>query len=134
MGFTISRVVELVRPKPTTLLSKPSRDVIVILRIPVRLLRHGDDLRAERAEQTQFFGRLSFGNDDDYLVTSGVTNHSKTDPRVTGGALDNRCAWLEQTLLLGIGDNPLGRTILYCAALIHELCFSEHLAACQFRH
>src|SRR5438552_1372883 len=86
MGFTISSVVELVRPKPATLLSEPSRDVIVILWIPVRLLRHGDDLRAERAEQTQFFGRLSFGNDDDYLVTSGMTNHRKTDPRVTGGA------------------------------------------------
>src|SRR5438045_8845477 len=101
MRFTISSVVELVRPKPATLLSKPTRDVIVILRIPVRLLRHGDDLRAERAEQTQCFGRLSFGTDDDYLVTSGVTTHSNTDPRVTGGALDNRCAWLEQPWLPG---------------------------------
>src|SRR5205823_14635926 len=111
MGFTISSVIELVRPKPATLLSKPSRDVIVILRIPVRLLRHGDDFRAERAEQTQFFGRLSFGNDHGYLVTSGVTNHAKADPSVTGGALDNRCARLKQTSLLGIGDDPVGRTI-----------------------
>src|SRR5438552_16018862 len=125
MGFTISSVVELVRPKPATLLSKPSRDVIVILRIPVRLLRHGDNLRAERAEQTQFFGRLSFGNDDDYLVTSGVTNHSKTDPRVTGGALDNRCAWLEKNLLLGIGNDTVVLTFLYIAACIHEFRFYE---------
>src|SRR5207249_3328912 len=132
MGFTISSVVELVRPKPATLLSEPSRDVIVILRVLVRLLRHGDDFCAERAEQTQFFGRLSFGDDDGYLVTSGVTNHGKTDPRVTGGALDNRCAWLEQTALLGIGDDPVGRTILYRAAGIHEFRFSQNLAACQF--
>src|SRR6266699_5879405 len=132
MGFTISSVVELVRPKPATLFSKPSRDVIVILRILVRLLRHGDDLRAEGAEQTQFFGRLSFGDDDGYLVASGVTNHGKTDPRVTGGALANRCAWLEQTLLLGIGDDPVGRTILDRAAGIHELRLSQNLTACQF--
>src|SRR5438874_909638 len=132
MGFTIGSVVELVRPKPATLLSKPARDMIVILRILVRLHRHGDDFRAERAEQTQFFGRLSFGNDDGYLVTSGVTNHGKTDARVTGGALDDRCARLEQTSVLGIGDDPVGRTILYRAAGIHEFRFSENLAACQF--
>src|SRR5204863_5808834 len=132
MGFTISSVVELVRPKPASLLSKASCDVIVILRILVRLLRHGDDLSAENAEQTQFFGRLGFGNDDGYLVTPGVTNHGKTDPRVTGGALDDRCAWLEQTALLGIGDDPVGRTILYRAAGIHEFRFSQNLAACQF--
>src|SRR5438067_5595908 len=132
MSFTISSVVELVRPKPTTLLSEPARDVIVILRIPVRLLRHGDDFCAERAEQTQFFGRLSFGNDDGYPVTSGVTNHGKTDPRVTGGALDNRCAWLKQTSLLGIGDDPVGRTILDRAAGIHEFRLSENLTDCEF--
>src|SRR5213080_3735183 len=130
MGFPISSVVELVRPKPATLLGKPSRDVIVILRILVRLLGHGDDFCAERAEQTQFFGRLSFGNDDGYLVTSGVTNHRKTDPCVTGGALDNRCAWLEQTSLLGIGNDAVGRTILYRAAGIHEFRLSQNLAAC----
>jgi len=75
---------------------------------PVRLLRDGDDFCAERAKQTQFFRRLSFGNNNDYPVTSCVTNQSKTDARVTGSALDDRCAWLEQTLLLGIGDDPVG--------------------------
>jgi hypothetical protein len=58
-----------------------------------------------------------------------VTNHGKTDPRVTGGALDNRCPWFEQTLLLGIGDDPVGRTILYRAAGIHEFRLSQNLTA-----
>src|SRR5260370_12090079 len=130
MSFTIGSVVELIRPNPGTLLSEPSRNVIVVFRIPIRLLGHGDDFRAERAEQTYFFRRLRFGNDDDYLVTSGVTNHGKTDARVTGSALDDRCAWLEQTLLLGIGDDPVGRTIFYRADRIHEFRLSENLTAC----
>jgi len=33
MAFTISSIVELVRPKPATLLSEPSPDVIIIFRI-----------------------------------------------------------------------------------------------------
>ena len=42
-----------------------------------------------------------------------MTNHGKTDACVTGSALDDRCACLEQTSLLGVGDDPIGRTILY---------------------
>ena len=61
-----------------------------------------------------------------------MTNYSKTDACVTGSALDDRCTWTEQTSLLGIGDDPVGCTILYRAAWIHEFRFSENLTACQF--
>src|SRR6266568_2723848 len=69
MGLTIGSVVELVCPEPATLLSQPSRDVIVVFRIAVRLFWHGDDFGAKRAQETYFFRRLSFGNDDHCSVT-----------------------------------------------------------------
>src|SRR5438477_1144212 len=100
MGLTIGNIVELICPKPAALFRESTRDVIIVFRIAIRLLGHGDHFRAERAEQTYFFGRLSFGNDDDCLVTSGATDHGKADACVTGSALDDRCAWLEHTLLL----------------------------------
>jgi len=34
---------------------RPSSDVIVVFRTPLRALRDGDDLRAECAEQVEFF-------------------------------------------------------------------------------
>src|SRR4030095_10304168 len=58
MRVAISRVIELVRPEPASLLCEATRNVIVIFRILVRFFRHGFYLRAERTEQMHFLRRL----------------------------------------------------------------------------
>src|SRR5439155_2285074 len=50
MRVTISRVIELVRPEPASLLCEAARDMIVIFPVLVRLFRHRLYFRAERAE------------------------------------------------------------------------------------
>src|SRR5438552_3124154 len=132
MGLAIGNIVELICPKPAALFSEPSRDVIVVLRIAIRLFRHSDHFCAELTEQTYFFGRLSFGNDDSCLVASGSPDYGKADACVTRSTLDDRCARLEQTLLLGIGDDPVGRTIFYRATGIHKLRLAEDFTARHF--
>src|SRR6266516_2481122 len=98
MRFPISRVIELVRPEPASLLCEVTRDVIVIFRILVRLFRHRLYLRAERTEQMHFLRRLIIRNHNNSAISSGAPDHGKTDPSVAGGSLNNRCTWFKPTL------------------------------------
>src|SRR4030095_10924071 len=50
MRVAISRVIELVRPEPASLLCEATRNVIVVFPVCVRLLRPRLHLGAERAE------------------------------------------------------------------------------------
>src|SRR5437868_2536682 len=75
MRVTISRVIELVRPEPASLLCEATRDMIVILRILVWLFRHRLYLSAECAEQMHFLRRLIIRNHNNRAIPSGAPDH-----------------------------------------------------------
>src|SRR5437764_5214196 len=113
MRVAISCVIELVRPEPTALLCEATRNVIVIFRILVWLFRHRLYLRAERTEQMHFLRRLIIRNHNNGAIPSGAPDHGKTDPGITGGSLNDRCAWLKPTLLFGVSDDSVGGSIFH---------------------
>src|SRR5205814_10644473 len=105
MRITISRVIELVRPEPASLLCEATRDTIVIFRILVRSFRHRLYLSAERTEQMHFLRRLIIRNHNNGAITSGAPDHGKTDPSVTGGSLNDRCARFKPTVSFRVSDD-----------------------------
>src|SRR5206468_10126654 len=113
MRVAISRVIELVRPEPASLLCKATRDMIVILRILVWLFRHRLYLSAERSEQMHFLRRLIIRNHDNSAIPSGAPDHGKTDPSVTGGYLDDPCAWFKPTLLFRVSYDSVGGSVFH---------------------
>src|SRR5438067_5388026 len=132
MRVAISRVIELVRPEPAALLRKATRDMIIIFRILVGLLRHRLYLRAERSEQMHFLRRLIIRNYDDGAISPRPPDHGKTDPRVTGCSLNDRRAWFEPTRFLSVSDNSVSRSIFHRTGRIHEFRFSQNFAPRQF--
>src|SRR5207249_4525262 len=108
---TISRVIELVRPEPASLLCEATRDVIVIFRILVRLFRHRLHLSAERTEQLHFLRRLIIRNHNNGAVPSGAPDHGKTNPSVTGGSLNDRCARFKPTRSFRVSDDSVSGSI-----------------------
>src|SRR5204862_6264687 len=127
MCVTISRVIELVRPEPASLLCEATRDMIVIFRILVWLFRHCLYLGAERTQQMHFLRRLIIRNHDNSAIASGAPDHGKTDPSVTGGSLNDRCAWFKQTLLFRLSNDSVGGSIFYWSGRIHEFRLRENL-------
>ena len=132
MGVAIGSVIELVRPEPAALLCKATRDMIVIFWILVWLFRDRLYLRAQRAEQMHFLRRLIVRDHNNGAITSGASDHGKTDPSVTGCSLNDRCAWFQPTLLFRVGDDSVGGSIFHRAGRIHEFRLPQNLATSQF--
>src|SRR5439155_1594122 len=126
MRVAISRVIELVRTEPAAFLCKATRNVIVILRILVRLFRHRLYVRAERTQQMHLLRRLIIRNHNHSAIPSGAPDNGKTDPSVTGGPLNNRCAWFKSTRCFRVSDDSVGRSIFHRPAWIHELRLSQN--------
>jgi len=89
MGQPVRGIVKLIRPEPAVLFGEPAGDVVVIAGLTVRFFGHGNDFGAERAEQTDFFRRLRFGNDDDRAITFRVANDRQANARIARRALHN---------------------------------------------
>src|SRR5713101_3222932 len=132
MRVAISRVIELVRPEPASLLCEATRDTIVIFRILVWLFRHRLYLSAERTEQMHFLRRLIIRNYNNSAIPSGAPDHGKTDPSVTGGSFDDRCAWLKPTRCLRVSDDSVGGSIFHRSGRIHEFRLPQNLTTRQF--
>src|SRR5437879_575740 len=113
MRVAISGVIKLVRPEPAAFLCEATRDAIVIFRIFVWLFRHRLYLRAERTEQMHFLRRLIIRNYNNSAIASGAPDHGKTNPSVTGGSLNDRCAWFKPTRCLRVSDDSVGRSIFH---------------------
>src|SRR5438270_3012427 len=133
MRVAISRVIELVRPEPASLLCEATRDTIVIFRIFVWLFRHRLYLRAERTEQMHFLRRLIIRNHNNSAVPSGPSDHGKTDPGIPGGSLNDRCAWFKPTRCLRVSDDSVSGAIFHRAGRLHEFRLPQNLATRQFR-
>lgn len=65
MGEAVIDVVKLVGPKPTVLLRQAFGLPIVVARIAVGFLRHGDHCGSQGSKQLYLLGRLVFCNDND---------------------------------------------------------------------
>ena len=64
-----------------------------------------DHLGAEHPHDLAALHREGLSHADDAVVTSLSTDHGHRDAGVAGGGLDDGIAGLEQTLLLGVGDD-----------------------------
>src|SRR4029079_9228376 len=127
----VGGVVELVRPKPALLRRKPPGDVVVVFRVGIRLLRGGDNLGPQRAEQVDFFSRLGFWNDGDGTVDTGVADDREPDAGIPSRAFDDGAAALQKSFALGVLDNAKRSAVLDRSARVHEFGFAEDFAAGQ---
>src|SRR6266478_390622 len=126
MRVAISRVIELIRPEPTLLLSKATCDMIIIFRIFVWLFRHRLDLCAERTEQMHFLRRLIVRNHNNGAIPSGAPDHGKTNSSVTGGSLDDRCTWFKPTRSFRVSYDSVSGSIFHRSGRVHEFRLSEN--------
>ena len=132
MRIAVGRVIELVCPKPTALLRKATRNMIVIFRILVRLFRHCLHFCAERTKQMHFLWRLIIRNHDHSAISPRPSDYDKSDPGVTSSSLHDRCAWFKPTRFLSVSDDSVRGAILHRAARIHEFRFSQNLTTREF--
>jgi hypothetical protein len=79
-----------------------------------------------------FLRRLIIRNHNNGAIPSRAPDHGETDPGVTGGSLNDRCAWLEPTRCLRVSDDSVGGSIFHRSGRIHEFRLSQNLAARQF--
>ena len=78
-----------------------------------------------------FLRRLIIRNHNNGAITSGAPDHGKTDPSVTGGSLNDRCAWFKPTRSFGVSDDSVGGSIFHRAGRIHEFRLSQNLTTSQ---
>ncbi len=129
----VGGIVELVGPEPALFLCHPSGDMVVVARIGIGFLRHGEYLRAKRAQKVYFFLRLGFGNDDDGMVPPSVADDCEADAGVSSRALDDCAAWPQEPSGLRVQDDTKRGTVLHRSAGVHEFGLAEDFAAGQFR-
>ena len=98
MRETVGGVVELIGPEPALFLRHPPGDMVVVPRIGIGFLRHGEDLRTQRAKEVDFFPRLVFGNDNDGMVTPCVADNREADTRIPCRTFNDGAAGLAATL------------------------------------
>src|SRR6266581_5636787 len=81
-----------------------------------------------------FLRRLIIRNHNHRAISPRPPDHDKPDPGVTGGSLNDCCAWVKPTRFLSVSDNSVSSAIFHRAGGIHEFRFSENLTTGQFRH
>src|SRR5262249_33129678 len=129
----VGGVVELVRPEPALFLPQAPGNMVVVARIRIRLLPHGQNFRTQRTQEVDFSSRLRFGNDDDGTVAASMADDREADAGVPGCSLDDRPPWLQQSSRLGVLDDAERGAVLHRTAGIHEFGLAEDFAAGQLR-
>ena len=123
----------MIGPKPAAFLRQPLRHAVVIARINVGLFRHRDDLRAQHAQQRDFFRRLRFRNHNHRPVPFRVTDDREPDARVARRPFQDGRAGLQLSRRLGLGDDAQRGPVLHRTARVHEFRLAKDFAAGQLR-
>ncbi|MNS94319.1 hypothetical protein D3C72_1285310 [compost metagenome] len=130
VGLAVGQVVELVGPdRVVGLVGQPAGNLLVVVRIGVRLGGHRADLGAEHAQPLHLFGRLRIGYHDDAAVAARRAQVGQADAGIAGGPLDHGTPRLQQPALFGIADDVQRRAVLDRAARIEEFRLAVDIAA-----
>lgn len=108
------------------------RLVVVVLRVVERHRGDRVDLRAQKTQQINLALRLGVGHVDNEIVALGAADVGKANSRVTGRALDDGTAGLQESLFLRILDNEESGTVFHAATGVLEFGFTEDVAAGLF--
>src|SRR4029078_7939601 len=103
-------------------------NVVVVVWMGVGLLRHDENLRAQRAQKVYLFSRLGFWTDDQCTVAAGGAHDRQADAGVPTCPLDDGAAGFQQPSRLGVLDNTQGHAILDRSAGVDELRLAEDIA------
>ena len=133
MRLSVGHVVELVRPDGVLKPVRVSlRLVVVVLWVVKRYRRYWVYLCTEQSQQVDLSLRLCVWHVDYQSISFGTADVCETNASVSGCALDDGAARLQETLALGVLDDEEGGAILDGATRVLEFGLSEDIAAGLF--
>ena len=89
-------------------------------------------LRSKGTKQMHFLRRLIIRNHNNSAIPSRAPDHGETDSSVTGGSLNDRCAWFQSPRSFRVSDNSVGGAIFHRSGRVHEFRLSQNLTTCDF--
>ena len=69
------------------------------------------------------------GYNEDAFVAPCVSDKGQTNPRISGGSLNDRASLVQRSAALGVGYHSKRRPVLHGTAGVHELSLAENVAA-----
>ena len=129
---TVGGVIEISSPRTSPFLRQAPGNVVVVVWMGVRLLRHDEDLRAQRAQKVDLFSRLGFWNDDQRTVARAWPMTVRPMP-VFPPVPSTMVPPVSAVPRLGILDNTQRDAILHRSAGVHEFGLAQDFAAGQLR-
>src|SRR6185437_698755 len=94
---------------------------------------HEPQIGAAQPQHVLLFLALRLRHDDDAAIAQRIADQREANPGISGGALDDDPARLQQPAFLGILDDEQRRAVLYRPAGIEELGLAEDRAARHLR-
>ena len=132
VGLAVVEVVPLVGEDDAVLFGglelfgEPAADMLVIVRIGVRLGRHLDQLGAAQPQHVLLFLALRFRDHDQRAIAARVGDQREPDAGIAGGRLHHQAAGLELAALFRLQDHLTAGAVLHRAARIHELGLAQN--------